>query len=155
MCAAQLLSIQQNAALFSLLGTYYGGNGTTNFALPDLRGRYPMSQGNGPGLSPRVMGEVAGTQTVTMLQSNLPVHNHLMMVNNTTAAVSTPASNALSQGPVVGSANINVYGTTSAAGVMSPLSLTSSGGGQPFSVMQPYNTVNYIIALSGIYPSRN
>lgn len=154
-CSAQLLSIAQNQALFAILGTTYGGNGVQTFALPDLRGRVPMSWGQGPGLSDHVLGESAGTQSVTMLASNLPLHNHTFNVNNGAAAVPVPTNNALSQGGQVGGADTFVYSTNSPNATMNPAAIASNGSNVPFSIMQPYNVVLYCIALQGIFPSRN
>ena len=153
-CAAQLLGIQQNAALFSLLGTSYGGNGVQTFALPDLRGRVPIHWGNGPGLTPYVLGEMGGSTSVTMLASNLPLHNHNFMVNNQTSTQPGPNGNALAQGGVYQGSNLFLYGTA-AGTTMSPNTIAASGGSVPIPIMQPYNTLQYCIALQGIFPSRN
>jgi len=153
-CAAQILSIQTNAALFSLLGTTYGGNGQTTFGLPDLRGRVAIHWGQGPGLSNYVLGEQAGTQSVTMLASNLPLHIHTFVANNQTSTQPSPSGNALAQGGVYQGNNLFLYGT--AAGVtMNAGTIAASGGSQPISILQPYNTLQYCIALQGIFPSRN
>ncbi len=109
-CEGQIMSIAQNTALFSLLGTQYGGNGQTTFALPDLRGRVPMHQGQGPGLSPRDIGEVSGSETVTLLSTQMPAHSHALRASTTAAAGSTPA------GALLGATSVNSY-DNSAAGV--------------------------------------
>lgn len=153
-CSGQLFSIQQNVALFSILGTTYGGNGQTNFALPDLRGRVAICAGQGPGTSDYVLGQQAGTPDVTMLISNMPMHNHSFKVSNTASTQLSPNGNALAQGGVLGSSTFFLYDTN--AGVtMAPGMINNTGGSQPFNVMQPYLTVNYCIALNGIFPSRN
>jgi len=152
-CAGQLMSIQQNQALFSILGTTYGGNGIQTFALPDLRGRVPISWGAGPGLSNYTLGEVSGTQAVTLLPSQLPAHNHSLNANTGVSTLGPPSPNILSQGPIVGS-QVLWYGT-SANAAMHPASIANTGGSQPISIIQPYNTINYSIALNGIFPSRN
>ena len=155
LCANQLLSIQQNQALFSILGTTYGGNGIQNFALPDLRGRTYVGCGQGPGLSDYVLGEMTGTQSVTLLQSNLPQHNHLMSVNNAAATVSDPTGAVLSQGPIVGGATVATYSTSGPNATMNPGTIATAGGNQPVSVLQPYLAVNFSICLYGLFPSRN
>lgn len=153
-CSGQILAIQTNAALFSLLGTTYGGNGVQTFALPDLRGRVAIHQGQGPGLQYYALGEMAGTPTVTMLASNLPVHNHLLMASTTTAGNASPSGNALAAGGQIGTATALAYGT--AAGTNpNPGTIASNGSSQPISILQPYNVLQYCIALQGIFPSRN
>lgn len=154
MCNGQLLSIQQNAALFSLLGTTYGGNGTTNFALPDLRGRASLHMGQGPGLSPYAEGQASGSETVTLISSQMPAHNHIMQATtNSTAASPNNAILATASLSTDGTP-VNAYGTTPNT-TMAPTSVGISGGSQPHTNMQPYLVVNWCIALSGIYPSRN
>jgi len=153
-CSAQLLSIQQNAALFSILGTTYGGNGQTTFGLPDLRGRVAVHWGQGPGLSNYNLGQVGGTQTVTMLASNLPLHTHTFVANNQTSTQASPGGNALAQGGVYQGNNLLLYGA-SAGLTMNPATIAPAGNSQPISILQPYNTLQYCIALQGIFPSRN
>ena len=159
-CNGQLLSIQQNTALFSLLGTYYGGNGTTNFQLPDLRGRLPMGQGQGLGLSGRTLGETFGQENHTLLVSETPQHNHNLnaMSNPTAANAYTPSpSQFLSKTSFTGSlgAETDLYVVDSAPGkTMSPTALAPVGG-QPHTNQMPTVVVNYCICLSGIFPSRN
>jgi microcystin-dependent protein len=148
-CNGQILSLQQNTALFSLLGTTYGGNGTTNFALPDLRGRTPISSGNGPGLSQYDLGETGGEEQVTLTVSQIPAHSH---VPNGTSVAGTTASPA---GEVWATqTRVNVF-SSAANAAMAPLALALVGGGQPHDNRSPYLTLNYVIALEGIYPSRN
>lgn len=158
-CDGQLLSIAQNSALFALIGTTYGGNGQTNFALPDLRGRVPMGQGQGPGLSPRNMGEVSGSENVTLQQSQMPMHSHMLSVSNQTASASDPTGHVLAAStgsdPVDGATvTVNTYGTNP-TGTASPQAISTAGGSQPHDNMQPYLTMNYCIALVGVFPSRN
>jgi microcystin-dependent protein len=158
LCQGQLLPISQYTALFSILGTTYGGNGTTNFALPDLRGRAPIGQGTGPGLSPVLLGQVGGSQNVSILQSNMPAHNH-------TVAVSAPVGGAGQSGPQNnylagtndGAGNpYPTYNATSTAGAtLAAASVSIAGQGLPLSVESPYLGINYIIAMVGIFPSRN
>jgi microcystin-dependent protein len=163
-CQGQLLSIAQNTALFSLLGTTYGGNGQTTFALPDLRGRVAVGQGQGPGLPSVVLGEVAGTPTTTILTTNMPAHNHLvtskMMVNSAAGTVSTPvATNALAAIVDINTDPAKGYSTVAPNVELNSGTVTNTvsvvGGSQPISILQPYLGVNYIIALEGIFPSRN
>ena len=149
-CDGQLLSIAQNTALFSLLGTTYGGNGQTTFALPDLRGRVPIHMGQGPGLTPYTIGEVAGTETVTLLSSQMPAHSHVVSAStlNGTSDVPTgafPAKNAAGVPSYVAAANANMAGSM----------IGPTGGNQPHDNRQPFLTMNYIIALQGIVPSRS
>ncbi|MDE2483038.1 MAG: phage tail protein [bacterium] len=151
LCWGQLLPIAQNAALFSILGTTYGGNGVQTFALPDLRGRVPIQQGQAPGLSAYVLGEASGTETTTLLTPNLPQHNHLLMGNQQASGNEFP-------GPahVIGASTADKMYTNQAPNVnMAPTSISMTGGNQPFSNMQPYLALNFIIALQGIFPSRN
>ena len=150
-CDGQLLPISQNTALFSLLGTTYGGDGKSNFALPDLQGRAPMHPGQGPGLSQHDLGETGGTETATLLQTEIPAHNHLVGAQNTPlGGVATPAGNTLNR-PASG----NLYNVASPAPVaMSPEELAPAGGDLPHDNMQPYLTLNFCIALQGVYPPR-
>jgi microcystin-dependent protein len=157
-CQGQLLSIAQNTALFSLLGTTYGGDGITTFALPDLRGRVPLGQGQGPGLSNYVIGEVTGSENVTLISTQMPAHSHALMVSGTPATAATPVNNVMavasgstSTGDPV---TVNAYGPTPNA-IANPNSIGASGGNQPFPIVQPILAMNYCIALEGIFPSRN
>lgn len=148
-CNGQLLSIQQNSALFSLLGVTYGGNGTTDFALPDLRGRAPIHSGYsaGPGLTPRQPGEMSGFETVTLTTANLPPHSHPMMVASGTAGSSRPSGDPIGTGPFyVDNATPSVP--------LHPATIGVTGTSAPVNIMQPYLAMNYIIATEGIYPSR-
>lgn len=153
-CAGQLMSIQQNAALFSILGTTYGGNGIQTFALPDLRGRVPISWGQGPGLSGYTLGEAAGQQSITVLPNQLPLHSHAFNANTGVSALGPPSPNILSQGPLLGVNQTLWYGT-SANATLNATSISKVGGSQPISVIQPYGVINYCVALTGIFPSRN
>lgn len=157
LASGQIISIAQNTALFSLLGTTYGGNGQTTFALPNLNGTAAMGNGNGAGLTPRVLGETVGETNVTLLSTEMPTHTHL--VNAAILATATPAqlnnvpnSTALLSlsGPKA------AYGETATPAVaMSPLAVGVAGGGQPHSNQQPYLTLNFCIAVSGVFPARN
>ncbi|MFV0566642.1 MAG: phage tail protein [Flavobacteriaceae bacterium] len=150
LCNGQLLSINQNQALFSLLGTTYGGNGQTTFALPDLQGRVPVHAGSGPGLTTRVLGEKSGTETNTLSINQMPSHSHTVnaVVEDGTQAV--PTNNL----PAGTKALDKEYSNAAANTTMKSNMISNTGGGQPVNNMQPYQTVNFIIALQGIYPSR-
>jgi len=150
LCQGQLLPISQNTALFSLLGTTYGGNGQSTFALPDLQGRTPVGIGQGPGLSPYDQGQVGGTETVTLNINELPPHNHAIRVSSGTAASQNPVGAHLG---ATSAATKNTYAPTP-TGNMAADSLSIVGQTQPHSNMQPYLTLNYIIAIAGIFPPR-
>jgi microcystin-dependent protein len=152
LCQGQILPISQFAALFSILGTTYGGNGTTNFALPDLRGRVAVGQGNGPGLSPVVLGEIAGSQNVSILISNLPSHNHLVNCDSGGAANTNP-QNSIPGNPGLGQQAIYSAGPANAQ--MLPTMIANAGSNIPLNVQNPYLGITYIIAMEGIFPSRN
>ncbi|MGL4400501.1 MAG: phage tail protein [Luteolibacter sp.] len=157
-CNGQLISIASNTALFSLLGTQYGGNGTTTFALPDLRGRTPLNQGNGPGLSLRVIGQTGGVENVTLGLNEMPAHTHAAQTaasapcKNSAGNSDTPAGNYPSAGPA------EIFSGTS-NGSMGAMTVTgtlgASGGSQPHTNLPPFLCVNFCIALQGIFPSRN
>ncbi|MCP3136615.1 phage tail protein [Pyxidicoccus xibeiensis] len=151
-CQGQILSIAQNTALFSILGTTYGGNGQTTFALPDLRGRYPMQPGQGPGLSPRTLGEQGGSETVTLISTQMPAHNHTLNVSSQNGDTETPVGTVLAADS---SATITNYRAAPIDGTMNPASIGVAGGSQPHNNMSPYTCINFIIAMEGIYPSRN
>lgn len=153
-CNGQILPISQNTALFSLIGTFYGGNGTSNFALPDLRGRAPMHWGDGAGLTSRVIGEVAGENNVTLLSTEMPVHNHSIsgaVIANSNPG-ETPASNTLFTNSAPNQLYASALGTTIS---LAPQSITIVGGSQPHNNVQPYEAVSFIICTSGVFPSRN
>jgi len=150
-CNGQLLPLSQNTALFSLLGTTYGGNGKSNFALPDLQGRAPMHPGQGPGLSLHDLGEIGGAETVTLLESEIPAHSHAMRA-------SVDPANAQAPGPTVTlarSAGGAAYSTNTTGLVsMAPQTLAPAGGDQPHNNLQPYLTFYFNIALQGVFPPR-
>jgi len=163
-CSGQTLSIQQNQALFSLLGTTYGGNGQTTFGLPDLRGRVAIGWGQGQGLSNYDLGEVTGTEAHTLLISEMAAHNHSLNVNSTTAATSNtdvPSTSVVlgnTAGKQSGVANpfaLNLYASGAPGGTLDPHAIGVGGGGQPHANLMPYLTMNFCIALVGIFPSRN
>ena len=144
----QLMPISQNTALFSLLGTTYGGDGKSTFALPDLRGTAPMHPGQGPGLSLYDLGQMGGSETVTLLQSEIPAHNHQVQVINDSGFSSEPTAN-------VPARNTFYNNAVSPAVAMSSSALAPVGGNQPHNNMMPYLTVNFNIALQGIFPPRS
>lgn len=184
LCAGQTMQISQNSALFSLLGTMYGGNGQTTFGLPDYRGRAPVGMGQGPGLPMVTQGEMTGVNNVTLLITNMPAHNHVAVYSNpavnatgtlnipaTTTQGSgsiTPANNLIlgpSNDPTAG-AEVKVYSSAAANTTLAPIPISAtgtaptptigtSGSGMPFSVTNPYLGTNFIIALAGVYPSRD
>jgi microcystin-dependent protein len=157
LCNGQLMPISQNTALFSLLGTTYGGNGQTTFALPDLQGRAPMQPGQGQGLTARVLGETDGVETITLLVSEIPLHTHPMMAR-AAAATTTNPSNAVTANTswVAGTSfgAVNAYSTTVPADTPMSTTLAVAGGDLPHSNMQPYLTLNFCIALQGVFPQR-
>lgn len=151
-CNGQILPISQNTALFSLLGTTYGGNGINTFALPNLQGRVPMHWGSGPGLTPRVLGESAGQESVVLLQAQMPAHTHLVNSVSSGGNQASPAGNL----PAIESTGTSLdYSNGAGTGTMNPAMINPAGNNQPVPVMQPYLTVSFIIALQGIFPSRN
>lgn len=160
-CSGQILSIATNTALFSLLGTTYGGNGTSTFALPDLRGRAPFGTGPGPGLPSINLGDVSGSEAVTLGITNLPAHNHPLSSTNLTMGanaerVGTTDSPVSHHNSILG--GNNAYSSTT-DGSMASLSGTSvigtNGSNTPINIRSPYLGINYIICLFGIFPSRN
>lgn len=148
----QILSIAQNTALFSLLGTQYGGNGQTTFALPDMRGRVLIHAGQGPGLTSRVEGETGGTETVTLTNGQLPAHTHTVTPHGSPADATlvSPAN-----GVAATKARTTLYAPGPGTVPMSPVLTSPAGANSPVPVMQPYVTVKCFIALQGIFPSRN
>jgi microcystin-dependent protein len=174
-CQAQILSIAQNTALFSLLGTTYGGNGQTTFALPDLRGRAALGTGNAPGLGNFDLGQMSGTSSITLTINNMPAHNHTASGNGLTVAqsASTAAATTNTPGntlvpavlPTIGggpsATTIKGYAaqdnttTLASSNVGGTLTTNVAGGTQPFSIQNPYLALSYLIALNGIFPSRN
>lgn len=167
LCNGQLLNISQNAALFAILGTTYGGNGQTTFALPDLRGRVPVHSGNGsagPGVNPVQLGESAGSNAVTLTTNQMPAHTHVPTVTvkvqgfGGRSGSNSPSANVLAESS---SGNVYAAGTSTPLVSMAPqaTSVTASnsltGGNLPTDVMQPYLGVNFLIATQGVFPSRN
>jgi microcystin-dependent protein len=150
LCNGQLLGISQNTALFSLIGTYYGGNGTSDFQLPNMRGSSPMNFGQGPGLSTRVVGETGGETSVTLTQSQLPVHTHGVLAASSSGQGS-PAGHSFG---ALGRGKPAAYAAGGSLVSLNANSVTVSGGNQPHNNLPPYLVMNFIIALQGIYPSR-
>jgi microcystin-dependent protein len=144
LCNGQLLPINQNQALFSLLGTTYGGDGRVNFALPNLRGQVPIHMGNG-----HTLGEKGGTPSVTVNIQQLPSHTHTLNGTSVKATLDSPTNN------LVAKTSINAYGGPASLGPMDPGTVASVGGSQPHNNMMPYLVLNFIIALQGIFPSQN
>jgi microcystin-dependent protein len=156
-CDGQILPLSQNTALFSLLGTTYGGDGKSNFALPNLQGRAPMHPGQGPGLSLHDLGEAAGSDTVTLLSSEIPGHSHAFNADNNAATVASPAGGAYAQGQWSSGQNSGVVAMYTGAApntTLSPNAIGLNTGGQPHNNLMPYLTLNFCIALQGVYPPR-
>lgn len=150
-CNGQILPLSQNTALFSLLGTTYGGDGRSNFALPDLQGRAPMQPGQGPGLSLRDLGESGGSETVTLLESEIPAHTHALRASTFPAQSADPTGAVLAR--TVGGA---VYNPDTGNQVpMAPEAVATVGGSLPHNNLQPYLTLNFAIALQGVFPPRS
>ncbi|MDQ2784525.1 MAG: tail fiber protein [Chloroflexota bacterium] len=150
-CNGQILPISQNTALFSLLGTTYGGDGKSNFALPDMQGNAPMHPGQGPGLSLHDLGETGGSETVTLLESEMTAHTHTQMASNQPGEDPTPVNEALGR-----SVGASLYQNVTNQNIvqLTPNALPPAGGDQPHNNLQPYLTLNFCIALQGVYPPR-
>jgi microcystin-dependent protein len=176
LCNGQTIAITQNNALFAILGTTYGGDGVTNFKLPNLQGRLPMHWGNGAGLTPRTLGELAGGENAALSISNLPAHTHVatftpsgtgvaVNVTTTVGTLPSPVGNMLGQSPAAGPTAANIYApsTSPASGTLAGVSgggggsvaVAMTGSSIPVGVISPFLTFSFIIALSGIFPSRN
>ena len=152
-CDGQLLPLSQNTALFSLLGTTYGGNGKSNFALPDLQGRAPMHPGQAPGLSLHDLGETGGTDTVTLLESEIPAHSHALSASQGDATERTPG---VGGGQLLATGSgISQYQTPGPVANLSGTAVAPTGGDQPHNNMQPYLTFEFCIALQGVFPPRS
>lgn len=152
-CDGQLLPVSQNTALFSILGNMYGGDGKTNFALPNLQGRAPMHQGAGPGLTPRTIGEFGGTSTVTLLESEIPSHTHQPQAYSGAAGSADPTNQVWAKAVAGRGSDYLAYAATTSA-TMSAQAVVPAGGSQPHNNMQPYLGLSFIIALQGVYPAR-
>lgn len=156
LCQGQTLPIAQNAALFSIIGTTYGGNGQTTFALPDLRGRAPIGADQGPGLSNYVLGQTGGAETMTISQSNMPAHTHITKVSNAEASVAVPvAGNSLAAMIDTSANQILSYSTGAPTINLNTNTNSIAGASTPMPILQPYLALNYIICTQGVFPSRN
>jgi microcystin-dependent protein len=150
LCDGQLLAISQNTALFSLLGTYYGGDGQITFALPNLQGNLPMHPRQGIGLSDHSLGEMSGSETVTLLQTQIPAHTHAFMASNSDSISQGPAGQLMAGG--VG--GVSMYAVPGAVVQLAATTLPPAGGSQPHNNLMPYLVLNFCIALQGVYPPR-
>ena len=148
-CDGQLLPLSQNTALFSLLGTTYGGDGKSNFALPNLQGNAPMAPGQGPGLSLHDVGETGGTETVTLLESEIPSHSHSLNASQSDGTDTKPKNELFAQG-----VGVQAWGTNAPNTQLAGQAVVPVGGDQPHNNMQPYLTLNLCIALQGVFPPR-
>lgn len=148
-CDGQILPLSQNTALFSLLGTTYGGDGKSNFALPNMQGNVPMHPGQGPGLSLHDLGETGGSDNVSLLESEIPSHSHAL----STSAADATTRIVSGQQPATG-IGVGLYGPTNPIVNLNPNALAPAGGDQPHNNLQPYITLNFCIALQGVYPPR-
>jgi len=151
-CDGQIMPLSQNTALFSLLGTTYGGDGKSNFALPDMQGNAPMHPGQGPGLSLHDLGETGGSETVSLLESEIPSHPHALMASSTQSSKPSPGGNALAR--ISSGATPYVAPSGAPLAAFNGAALAPAGGDQPHNNMQPYLTLNFCIALQGVYPPR-
>lgn len=154
-CNGQLMSIAQNTALFSILGTQYGGDGRTTFALPNLNGKAAMSQGQGPGLTARTVGQQVGSSTVTLLTTEIPAHTHTPQAVAAKGNTNIPTGAVWAETPPQGRSGTQIPLYSSTPNVqMSPVAANVAGGSQPHNNMQPFLAMSYIICLNGIFPSR-
>ena len=151
-CNGQILPLSQNTALFSLLGTTYGGDGKSNFALPNMQGNAPMHPGQGPGLSLHDLGETSGSETVSLLESEMPFHSHAMRASSDGADNFVAVANMLAK--PVGRGNSLYSTSTTPLAAMSDNAIAPAGGNQPHNNMMPYLTLNFCIALQGVFPPR-
>lgn len=153
-CDGRLLAISENDALFAIIGTTYGGDGVTTFAVPDLRGRLPVGQGNGPGLSPRVIGQKYGVESVTLLTTQIPSHSHSF-----SASTSAPSTSPSPTGTVFAHSDTDKIYVSSPSGpmpeTMNAATVQATGGSQPHNNVMPTTAINYILCVAGIFPSRN
>jgi microcystin-dependent protein len=153
LCQGQLVSIAEFTVLFQLIGTTYGGDGVQTFGIPDLRGRVPLHQGTGPGLSTYVLGQQSGTEEVTLLSTQMGSHTHNFMTSSQAATTETPGS-TMALGAATAAPNVFVYGTGASNTSLAPTAIGPNGSSLPHENRQPFLTVNYIIAWAGIFPSQ-
>lgn len=149
-CDGSVQAISENEALFNLIGTTYGGDGQTTFKLPDLRGRIPVHQGAGPGLTPRTPGEQGGVENVTLTSNQIPAHTHPFMATTSAGAQASPAAHVAAQGP-----QVQLYIEDAPDSSLAPNALAPAGGSQPHPNLQPFICINYIISLYGIFPTQS
>lgn len=157
LCQGQTINISSNTALFSILGTQYGGNGTTTFMLPDLRGRKVIGAGSGPGLSPYAIGQKGGVESITLSATQMPTHSHPLMITSTPKSYED-VGNGSSPGDTIFAANGSGYSATSNAqstAYAASVTMTSSGSDMPYEILQPYLGLNFIICQYGVFPARN
>jgi microcystin-dependent protein len=152
-CDGRLLPISQYDVLFTLLGTTFGGDGQSTFAVPDLRGRSPVGQGTGSGLTPRSVGEPSGTESVTLISTQIAAHTHTLLA--VTAAGTLPQPSGTTALATQSNSAVSMYGAGPNTITLAPQSITPAGGNQPHENRQPFNTVNYIISTEGVYPTQN
>lgn len=155
LCDGQLLAISSNTALFSILGTTYGGDGRTTFALPDLRGRVPVHPGSGPGLTKRNLGQRGGSETNTLTSNQLPSHSHSVNAKNANGNSNVPAANHTLGAFGQSAPPSGIYSSDAPDTALLPSTIGNTGGGQSVNNMEPFECVNFIIALQGVFPSRN
>jgi microcystin-dependent protein len=156
-CDGQLLPISQNTALFSLLGTTYGGDGKSNFALPNLQGNAPLHPGQSPGGSLFDLGQQAGVETVTLISTQIPAHSHFLNANAAVATTASPSGAAFAEGNwnlAPNSGTVNIYTTAAPDTALAPTAIAPAGSSFPHNNMQPYLTLNFCIALQGVFPAR-
>lgn len=153
LCNGQTLAISTNTALFSIIGTYYGGNGVQTFQLPNLQSRFPLHQGTGLGLSTYTIGQIGGSENVSLLQNNLPVHTHQVNAYSGLANKITPTGNVLGAEP--NNTKPEIYSASTPNTTMNPTMLGTAGGNVPVAIQQPYLCISFEIAVVGIFPSRN
>jgi microcystin-dependent protein len=152
LCQGQTLAIDQYAALFSLIGTIYGGDGVTTFQLPNLQGRVPIHQGQGQGLSNYVIGQSDGSETVTLTAQQIPSHTHPLMASTAASSIASPATDLAGDSTLAG---VRMYAVPTTPVLMSPNAVSYEGASQPHENLMPFQVVNFIIALDGVFPSRN
>jgi microcystin-dependent protein len=150
LCDGSLLPISQYDVLFALIGTTYGGDGQTTFAVPDLRSRVPVHQGQGQGLSNQIIGQVSGVENITLIATQIPLHTHALQVSSAAATTGTPSS-----GVTLGAAAEELYSTDSPNSTLNAGTITSVGGNQPHTNIQPYLALNFVIAYEGIFPTQS
>jgi microcystin-dependent protein len=158
LCAGQIVAIQTNTALFSLIGTYYGGNGTSNFGLPDLRGRTAVQQGAGPGLTDYALGEITGTENETMLYSQMPAHIHMVNASTDGGTTPLPSGNFFSEAKDPDNPRSPAqffYNSSAVNTTLNPQTVGITGSSIPFGIQQPLLGLSVMIATSGIFPARN